>query len=85
MLAPIMRLPIRWVPPLDGSHVMKHLLPPRWAWNYQRIAGYGLIILIALVTIGRPLLLLWLKPVFALSDVAMRMVMPYVIVSPWTS
>ena len=82
MLAAFNLIPI---PPLDGSHVMKHLLPPRWAWNYQRVAGYGLLILIALVTVGRPLLLLWLKPVFALSDVAMRAVMPFVLPSPWTS
>ena len=73
------------IPPLDGSHVMKHLLPPRWAWNYQRIGPYGLLVLMALVTIGRPMLLLWLRPVFSLSDVAMRLVMPYVIVSPWTN
>jgi Zn-dependent protease len=73
------------IPPLDGSHVLKHLLPARWAWNYQRIGGYGLFILIALVTVGQPLLSLLWTPVMYLSHLATRLVMPYVMVSPWTS
>ncbi len=73
------------IPPLDGSHVMKHLLPARWAWNYQRMANFGFVLLIALVTFGRPVLSLWMKPAFQLSDIAMHIVMPYVIPSPWTN
>ena len=34
MLAMFNLLP---VPPLDGSHVLKYLLPPGWAMSYQRV------------------------------------------------
>jgi Zn-dependent protease len=72
------------IPPLDGSHVFKYLLPPAWALNYQRIGAQGLLILIVLLTFGRPLLNLWFAPVFFLDTVATRTVIPYIIPSPWT-
>jgi Zn-dependent protease len=72
------------IPPLDGSHVFKYLLPPAWALNYQRLGAQGLLILIVLLTFGRPLLNLWFAPVFFLETLASRVVMPYLIPSPWT-
>lgn len=73
------------IPPLDGSHVLKHLLPPVWARQYQRLAGVGFLLLIALVVFGEGLLLAWLKPVFFLGGIAVNLVAPFVIPSPWTS
>jgi len=72
------------IPPLDGSHVFKYFLPPAWALNYQRLGAQGLLILIVLLTFGRPLLNLWFAPVFFLDTVAARAVFPYIIPSPWT-
>jgi len=72
------------IPPLDGSHVFKYLLPPAWALNYQRVGRQGLLILIILLTFGRPLLNLWFAPVFFLDTVATRAVFPFIIPSPWT-
>lgn len=72
------------IPPLDGSHVFKYLLPPVWALNYQRIGSQGLLILILLLTFGRPLLNLWFAPVLFLDTMAARVVSPYIIPSPWT-
>jgi Zn-dependent protease len=72
------------IPPLDGSHVFKYLLPPAWALNYQRVGRQGLLILIVLLTFGRPLLNLWFAPVFFLDTMATRAVFPYIIPSPWT-
>ncbi|HEU4878907.1 MAG TPA: site-2 protease family protein, partial [Gemmatimonadaceae bacterium] len=54
------------IPPLDGSHVMKYLLPPAWSLSYQRLSRYGLVILFLLISFGRPLLMLWFTPAFAL-------------------
>jgi Zn-dependent protease len=34
------------IPPLDGSHVFKHLLPDQVARSYEMIGGFGFIILI---------------------------------------
>jgi Zn-dependent protease len=38
------------IPPLDGSHVVKYLLPPSWALRYQQIGFYGILILLLLLT-----------------------------------
>lgn len=37
------------IPPLDGSHVFYHLLPPNLGAEYRRLYPYGFIILWALV------------------------------------
>lgn len=37
------------VPPLDGSHVAKYLLPPAWSAYYQRIGFLGIILLVLIV------------------------------------
>jgi Zn-dependent protease len=73
------------IPPLDGSHVMKHILPPAWAWRYQQISRYGFALLFVLITLGRPLLMAWMAPVFLLNDLALRLVAPYLLANPWTS
>lgn len=48
------------VPPLDGSHVVKYLLPPGWAMGYQRVGFYGIFFLLLLMNTS--LLDWWLKP-----------------------
>ena len=65
------------VPPLDGSHVMKHLLPPAWALQYQRIGAYGLLILILLLSFAPAVIATWLAPVRLLMGVAMRVIAPF--------
>ncbi len=72
------------IPPLDGSHVFKYLLPPAWALNYQRLGAQGLLILFLLISFGAPVLNLWFKPVFLLDRLATRLVFPYILSSPWT-
>jgi Zn-dependent protease len=52
------------IPPLDGSHVLKYLLPPAWALEYQKIGQYGIIILIAILYFGVGLLNKWMYPAY---------------------
>lgn len=40
------------IPPLDGSHVMYHMLPPAAANSYRQLYPYGMIILWVLVLTG---------------------------------
>lgn len=40
------------IPPLDGSHVFYHLLPPAWGAEYRRLYPYGIFILWGLVLTG---------------------------------
>jgi Zn-dependent protease len=51
------------IPPLDGSHVFKYLLPPRLAAQYVRVGMYGMAILVLLLIFGGPVLSTWLYPV----------------------
>jgi Zn-dependent protease len=73
------------LPPLDGSHVMKYLLPPAWSLSYQRLGRYGLVLLFLLISFGRPLLMLWFSPAFALISGLQNLVVPYIIPSQWTT
>jgi Zn-dependent protease len=83
MLAFFNLLPL---PPLDGSHVFKYLLPPAWALRYQQLGMYGIVILILLLAtgVGRPILMTWMTPAFWLQDVALRFVAPLRLTSSFT-
>jgi Zn-dependent protease len=50
------------IPPLDGSHVMKYLLPPAWSLKYQQFGRFGLLILIALLWVAPGILQRWINP-----------------------
>jgi Zn-dependent protease len=69
------------IPPLDGSHVMKYLLPRSLAVRYQQIGASGLVILIALLVFG--LLDLWLRPALIVSQYLIGWVRPYVLPGAW--
>jgi Zn-dependent protease len=51
------------VPPLDGSHVVKYLLPPAWAMRYQQVGFAGIIVLLLLLYYT-PVVGYWLSPAF---------------------
>jgi len=40
------------IAPLDGSHVLRELLPPQLAATFAQMSRYGVIILVALVVLG---------------------------------
>jgi Zn-dependent protease len=73
------------IPPLDGSHVFKYLLPPAWALRYQQLGRYGIILLLILLwtDFGRPLFHAWLAPVIFLTQESMQLVFPYFLKSPY--
>jgi Zn-dependent protease len=50
------------IPPLDGSRLLYHLLPPNLAQGYARLERYGFIILIGIIFLGQitNVNLLWL-------------------------
>lgn len=73
------------IPPLDGSHVFKHLLPRRAAIAYQKVGRYGILILIALLYVDRRAIQALMAPVFYLNDFALRLAAPYVEPGRWAS
>ena len=50
------------IPPLDGSHVVRHLLPARLALPYARFGRYGIFLLFAIMAVWPRGLELWLAP-----------------------
>ncbi len=71
------------IPPLDGSHVMKYLLPPAWALRYQQFGRYGIFVLFLLLatSVGRPILNAWLAPVYSLWQMSLKSVQPFLLQS----
>lgn len=67
------------LPPLDGSHVFKYLLPPAWSLQYQRLGAYGFLLLFLLISVGRPLLGIWMAPAFALANLLRSVVAPFTV------
>lgn len=65
------------IPPLDGSHVMKHLLPPSWALKYQELGRFGFLLLLPLLYLG--VIGYWMAPAFELTRAAVRLTAPYLL------
>lgn len=78
MLAFFNLLPI---PPLDGSHVAKYLLPPAWAIRYVEFGRFGLLILLVFLSVGQGALMMWLTPAMMLRSAALRTVAPFILPS----
>ncbi len=62
------------IPPLDGSHVFKYLLPRPLAIRYVQLARYGILVLIALLYFGRGLLQHWMMPAMVGAEFALNAV-----------
>jgi Zn-dependent protease len=82
LLAAFNLLPI---PPLDGSHVFKYMLPPKWSLAYQNAGRYGLLILFAFLSFARPVLMYWLMPAYVLDSLARTLYLPFMLPSPFST
>lgn len=71
------------IPPLDGSHVMKYLLPPAWALRYQQIGMYGIIIIMILLLTGygNAVFAFWFQPLYALQGFSDALIRPFLLMS----
>jgi Zn-dependent protease len=67
------------IPPLDGSHVMKYLLPRPLAIRYVQFARYGMLVLMLLLFVGDGFLRMWFTPAFVATQRVMDGVGPYVV------
>jgi Zn-dependent protease len=65
------------IPPLDGSHVVKYILPLRLAVWYQQVGRYGIVILVLLLSFGGSFLNAWLTPAFSFGELLLRLAEPY--------
>ncbi len=56
------------IPPLDGSHVMKYLLPAKLSFRYMQVSRAGVALLILLMYLVPQALTVWLTPAFFATD-----------------
>ena len=69
------------IPPLDGSHVMYHLLPPEIGSKYRELSRYGILILMAMIFFFRQALYVMLLPAIAALRLAIAAVSPFALTS----
>ena len=55
----LMALNLMPIPPLDGSRIISAILPAKWAYKYDRVAPYGIFILLILLITGILHFFLW--------------------------
>jgi Zn-dependent protease len=67
------------IPPLDGSHVFKYLLPPALSLQYQALGRFGFLLLLALLWFGRGILTWWMTPAMVLNGWAQRLYVPFLL------
>jgi len=62
------------IPPLDGSHVVAHLLPAEMADSYRRLGRFGLLLVMAMIFLAPGALDFFLAPVYWLMGFADRFI-----------
>lgn len=67
------------IPPLDGSHVFKYLLPRSLAVLYQRISTLGFLLVFALLYFGGGFLNWWFTPIALLAQRFEALYSPYML------
>jgi Zn-dependent protease len=67
------------IPPLDGSHIIVHYLPPELAKRYSELARFGFLILLALMVLFREQFFLLLTPAIFVTRIAFDLIEPFIL------
>jgi Zn-dependent protease len=71
------------VPPLDGSHLLYHLLPPKVGSWYRNLQRFGYLPIFALMFLFRPVIGLLLTPAYKGMTVLLRLIIPFSVGDGW--
>lgn len=71
------------VPPLDGSHIFYHLLPPKAGSWYRRLQQFGYLPIFALLFLFQPVVRIFLLPVTQGMELLRSWILPYGIGNGW--
>jgi Zn-dependent protease len=69
------------LPPLDGSHLIYHVLPPRAGNWYRGLQRFGYLPLFALMFLFRPAMAFLLTPAYAMMGLLAGYIAPYQVVA----
>ena len=69
------------LPPLDGSHLIYHALPPRAGQWYRGLQRFGYLPLFVLMFLFQPLMSLLLTPAYAMRSLLYNVIAPYQVIS----
>jgi Zn-dependent protease len=71
------------VPPLDGSHLFYHILPPRAGAWYRGLQRFGYLPIFALMFLFRPVLAILLFPAMQGMRILLDLISPFGVGSGW--
>lgn len=71
------------IPPLDGSHLMYHLLPPRAGAWYRGLQRFGYLPIFALMFLFRPAIAFLLTPAYKGMVLLLQVIYPYRVGPGW--
>ena len=71
------------VPPLDGSHLLYHALPPQLGSWYRNLQRFGYLPIFALMFLFRPVIGLLLTPAYKGMTVLLRLILPFSVGDGW--
>jgi len=65
------------IPPLDGSHLLYHALPPKAGQWYRGLQRFGYLPIFALIFLFRPAMGVLLYPALAMMNLLGTLIAPY--------
>ena len=71
------------IPPLDGSHVLYHFLPPAWGARYRELSRFGVLIVMVFVMLLPGLLRLLLAPAQYIFIAIEQVIVPFALGDGW--
>jgi Zn-dependent protease len=71
------------VPPLDGSHILYHALPPQAGSWYRGLQRFGYLPIFALMFLFRPVIAILLTPAFKGMSVLLHLILPFSVGDGW--
>jgi Zn-dependent protease len=71
------------VPPLDGSHLFYHLLPPRAGLWYRGLQRFGYLPIFALMFLFRPVMVILLAPAYKGMVLLLQLIYPFRVGQGW--
>ena len=71
------------VPPLDGSHLLYHALPPQAGAWYRGLQRFGYLPLFILLFLFPPVVSVLLTPAFAIRNALLRVILPFHVGDGW--